>query len=89
MMKALATTVGPAVAVDGTMFHDFPLAEELAVRSEAEVRACKVGYRAKLILAAARFLRDHPTHLDRGVLESGGCHPRFGHPVPGARNRPL
>jgi N-glycosylase/DNA lyase len=34
--------------------HSFPAAEQLALRSEAELRACKMGFRAPNLLATAR-----------------------------------
>ncbi len=71
MMKALAIAFGPAVCIDGAEYHAFPLAEDVATKSDLELRACKVGYRAKLILGAAKFLKDHPAHLDRQGLAYG------------------
>ena len=70
MMKSLAVAFGPAVCIDGTTYSAFPLAEEVAAKTDLEVRACKVGYRAKLILGAATFLKDHPAYLNREALAS-------------------
>jgi N-glycosylase/DNA lyase len=36
------------------LFHSFPTAERLAAATEAELRACKMGFRAPHLLAAAR-----------------------------------
>jgi 3-methyladenine DNA glycosylase/8-oxoguanine DNA glycosylase len=70
MMKALAVAFGPAIHVGGIAYHAFPSASEIATASEEDLRACKVGYRAKLILGASRFLDDQPEHLNMEVLKS-------------------
>jgi 3-methyladenine DNA glycosylase/8-oxoguanine DNA glycosylase len=73
MMKALATAFGPAIGVADAVYHAFPLAEEVATRTESELRECKVGYRAKLLLKAATFLAEHGAPLGREELTS--CDP--------------
>ena len=45
--------------------HSFPTAERLAAATEAELRACKMGFRAPHLLAAARRLADGKFDLER------------------------
>jgi N-glycosylase/DNA lyase len=47
------------------LFHSFPTAERLAAVSEAELRACKMGFRAPHLLAAARQIADGKFDLNR------------------------
>jgi N-glycosylase/DNA lyase len=43
----------------------FPTAEQLATASEAELRACKMGFRAPYLLAAARQVANGECNLER------------------------
>jgi N-glycosylase/DNA lyase len=43
----------------------FPTAEQLATASEAELRACKMGFRAPYLLTAARQVANDECNLDR------------------------
>jgi N-glycosylase/DNA lyase len=45
--------------------HSFPTAERLANATEAELRACKMGFRAPHLLAAARQIADGKLDLER------------------------
>jgi N-glycosylase/DNA lyase len=45
--------------------HAFPTAERLARASEAELRACKMGFRAPNLLATARRIADGALDLER------------------------
>jgi N-glycosylase/DNA lyase len=45
--------------------HSFPTAERLAAASEAELRSCKMGFRAPHLLAAARRIADGKFDLER------------------------
>jgi N-glycosylase/DNA lyase len=45
--------------------HSFPTAERLASVTEAELRACKMGFRAPNLLAAARQIADGRFDLER------------------------
>jgi len=45
--------------------HSFPTAERLAAASEPELRACKMGFRAPHLLAAARRIADGKFDLER------------------------
>jgi N-glycosylase/DNA lyase len=47
------------------LFHSFPTAERLAAATEAELRACKMGFRAPHLLAAARQIADGQFDLER------------------------
>lgn len=45
--------------------HSFPTAERLATSSEAELRACKMGFRAPYLLASARKVAGKEVDLSR------------------------
>ena len=47
------------------LFHSFPTAERLAAATEAELRACKMGFRAPHLLAAARQIANGKFDLER------------------------
>ncbi len=47
------------------LFHSFPMAEQLAGATEAELRACKMGFRAPHLLAAARQIAGGQFDLER------------------------
>jgi N-glycosylase/DNA lyase len=51
-------------AAEGKM-HSFPTAERLAGATEADLRACKMGFRAPHLLAAARQIAAGKPDLDR------------------------
>lgn len=53
MLNTLAAKYGGRVQVDGREFHTFPSAKALHRASEADLRACGLGYRAKAIKAVA------------------------------------
>jgi len=61
--EPLSTPVGHAFA--------FPTTERLARASEAELRACKMGFRAPNLLATARLVASR--HLDLEGLRSVSC----------------
>lgn len=74
MMQALAVTFGPAIRVADSVYHAFPLAHEVATRTDAELRSCKVGYRSKILLNAAGFLAVQAQAPDRQDLAT--CDPQ-------------
>ena len=47
------------------LFHSFPTPQRIAAASEAELRACKMGFRAPHLLAAARQIADGKFDLER------------------------
>jgi N-glycosylase/DNA lyase len=47
------------------LFYSFPTAERLASVTEAELRSCKMGFRAPYLLAAARQIADGQFDLER------------------------
>ena len=56
----------PLVGPPGSpALHAFPTAARLAAASEAELRACKMGFRAPYLLAAARRVASGELDLDR------------------------
>jgi N-glycosylase/DNA lyase len=52
------------LVVEGKIYS-FPTAERLAATTEAELRACKMGFRAPHLLAAARQIADGQFDLER------------------------
>jgi N-glycosylase/DNA lyase len=47
------------------LFHSFPSPERIASLTEAELRACKMGFRAPHLLAAARQIADGKLDLEK------------------------
>jgi N-glycosylase/DNA lyase len=70
MLGTLASKYGEAVAADGMEFRAFPSAKALDRATEAELRACGLGYRAKAIKAAAKAIATG--ELDLGRLKKAG-----------------
>jgi N-glycosylase/DNA lyase len=60
---------GASNSDENPLFHSFPTVERLAAATDAELRACKMGFRAPHLLAAARqiaggkFDLNRPRHL--------------------------
>jgi N-glycosylase/DNA lyase len=54
----------PVPAPDHSAFHSFPSPERLARATEAELRACKMGFRAPYLLATAQAVADGNLHLE-------------------------
>lgn len=61
MLALLATRHGVAIAPD---FRALPQWSELAALSESDLRACRLGFRARFISQTARFLAAHPGWLE-------------------------
>jgi N-glycosylase/DNA lyase len=55
MSEALRRRFGNRREICGHEVHTFPRAERVALASEAELRECALGYRAKNLLATARL----------------------------------
>ena len=56
----------PLVVLEGhEPVHAFPTAERLALASESELRACKMGFRAPNLLKSARMINDGSVDLAR------------------------
>jgi N-glycosylase/DNA lyase len=53
----------PPISSDG--FYSFPSPEKIAAATEAELRACKMGFRAPNLLAAARQIADGKFDLEK------------------------
>jgi len=53
----------PSVLID--CYHTFPAPEIIARATEAQLRACKMGFRAPYLLAAARRIADGKLDLER------------------------
>lgn len=65
MSQAIRSRYGaPVETADGTLFA-YPSAERIANASEAELRECKLGYRAKNLLGTARMIASGEVDLAR------------------------
>ena len=58
MQRALADEYGDTLSVDGRTYHAFPTPEQLAARTEEELRALKLGYRAPYVGRTATMVAD-------------------------------
>jgi 3-methyladenine DNA glycosylase/8-oxoguanine DNA glycosylase len=56
---------GNFISKENPLFYSFPTAERLARASEVELRACKMGFRAPSLLAAARQIAEGRFDLER------------------------
>lgn len=64
MQTALVREFGDVVEMDGREYHAFPTPEQLAVRTEEELRDLKLGYRAPYVRRTAEMIAEgeaHPT----------------------------
>jgi N-glycosylase/DNA lyase len=62
--KKLRERFGDAHKIDDCTIHTFPSPAQLAKSSESELRKCALGYRAKNLLATARFVTSGVADLD-------------------------
>ena len=58
MQRRLAREYGDEVAVDGETYHAFPTPDQLAARTEAELREQSLGYRAPYVQRTAEMVAD-------------------------------
>ncbi|WP_251328227.1 DNA-3-methyladenine glycosylase family protein [Haloplanus pelagicus] len=58
MQRALAREYGDTLSVDGRTYHAFPTPEQLAARTEDELRDLKLGYRAPYVRRTAAMVAD-------------------------------
>jgi len=66
IVAALCSRFGKPVGVPGRQpAHAFPTPARLAAASEAELRACKMGFRAPYLLATARLIAEGHCELER------------------------
>jgi len=56
--------LAPQPHIGSDLFHSFPMPQQIATASEAELRACKMGFRAPSLLAAARRIADGSFDLE-------------------------
>lgn len=70
MMRSLAVAFGPHISIKHVDYYAFPSAQELASASELQLRRCKVGYRARALRQAAKFIASHPEVIDRTKLKT-------------------
>lgn len=65
IIALLCDRFGEPVPTDGTTpWHSFPSARRLAAASEVELRACKMGFRAAYLRAAAQAVASEELKLD-------------------------
>jgi N-glycosylase/DNA lyase len=62
MQTALAETYGDPVAFDGREYHAYPTPDQLAARTEAELRDLSLGYRAPYVRRTAEMVADGEAH---------------------------
>jgi N-glycosylase/DNA lyase len=77
MVALLAERQGAPLDAAPSAFHRLPTWVELAGASEADLRACRLGFRARHIRATAQFLAGHPGWLEETAAA----------PYPAARDR--
>ncbi|MFB6298006.1 MAG: DNA-3-methyladenine glycosylase [Salinirussus sp.] len=56
MQQSLRESFGTRVSMDGRTYHAYPTPEQLAARTEAELRELKLGYRAPYVLETAEMV---------------------------------
>lgn len=64
MSRALRQRFGRGTLIYGNHVYTFPGARRLAQATEAELRECALGYRAKNLLATARLVANGEVNLD-------------------------
>lgn len=62
MCRRMATEYGDAVSFDGQTYHAFPTPEQLAERTEEELRELSLGYRAPYVQRTAELVADGEAH---------------------------
>ncbi len=62
MQRALAREYGDRLTVDGATYHAFPSPDQLAARTEAELRDLSLGYRAPYVVRTAEMVAADEAH---------------------------
>ena len=57
--------LAPPPTIVGNLFHSFPTPQRIAACTEAELRDCKMGFRAPSLLKAARQIADGKLDLEK------------------------
>jgi N-glycosylase/DNA lyase len=65
MSYALRRCFGNSLEFSDLNLHAFPTPQQIAHRSEAELRGCALGYRAKNLLATARLVASGEVNLEK------------------------
>jgi N-glycosylase/DNA lyase len=74
IVRMLSERHGQRIAAgDGSVTYAFPSAEQIAALTEAELRACKMGFRAPYLLAAARRVAAGEINLSVPVMAFVGA----------------
>jgi len=58
MCAAMARELGDRIEADGRTYHAFPTPDQLAARTEAELRDLSIGYRAPYVVRTAEMVAD-------------------------------
>lgn len=64
MSLAIRKTFGKRVEYPGFELFDYPSPERLAQANEAQLRACKLGFRAKYLIGSARMIAEGKVDLE-------------------------
>ncbi len=65
MSLAIRKTFGEPVPFPGLELYTYPSPERLAMANEAQLRDCKLGFRAKNLIGAARMIASGEVDLER------------------------
>jgi N-glycosylase/DNA lyase len=65
LIRAADRPKGASHSMENHLFYSFPTAERLASVIEADLRSCKMGFRAPHLLAAARRIAEGKFNLER------------------------
>jgi N-glycosylase/DNA lyase len=63
--KALRERFGTSRKIDKSIVHTFPSAQRIAQSSEKQLLECRLGYRAKYLLGAARWIANGDVDLEQ------------------------
>ena len=67
MQMALAEEFGDVVEMNGQSYHAFPTPDQLAARTEEELRDLKLGYRAPYVQRTAEMVADGEAHPNEAL----------------------
>ncbi|MUW13960.1 8-oxoguanine DNA glycosylase [Halorubrum sp. CBA1125] len=62
MQRRLRETYGDVVELDGAQYHAFPTPDQLAERTESELRELSLGYRAPYVQRTAEMIASREAH---------------------------
>ena len=62
MQRTMAREFGTELEFDGETYHAFPTPDQLAAATEADLRACSLGYRAPYVARTAELVAEGERH---------------------------